>query len=366
MQSEQHPFFKKVSAEQLKLLLKASEVVRFPHEAVIFEEGTTSDALYLILKGRVSFRKRLPSGHMLTVSMSEAGDYFGEIGVLSREPRSLQAEANGETELVRIPNIALLRYLENMPGPVESLLQSIIRHLHQTTRHYIDDMLHQEKMAVVGNMMNSIIHDFKNPFCLISLSAQLLRQQHPDGQTVRLCRNIEEQVDRMVAMAADLSDFSRGEQRLTPVSLDVKTMMEEFQSLNFPFFETENITITVQVPSVKIRGEKGKLLRVFQNLISNAIDAIGEKPNGRVEITGKLLAKERMFEFLLEDNGCGIPESIRYRFFEPFVTFGKSGGTGLGTAIAKSIIDAHGGTIRFQTVTNEGTRFYIALPLAEA
>lgn len=364
METHHHPFFAKVSSEELNRLLAASEVVEFADHAIIFEEGATSDALYLILEGRVSFRKKLPSGHLLTVSLSEAGGYFGEIGVLSEEQRSLQAESYGPSRLLKISGDALKRYLENMPGPMEKLLQSVIRHLHQTTRHYVEDMLHQEKMAVAGSMMNTIIHDFKNPFCLISLSAQLLRQRHPDKETERLCFNIEQQVDRMVEMASELADFSRGQHQLRPEPVLLSEILEEFQTLNFPFFENERIQVKAALPPVRILGEKAKLFRVFQNLIGNAIEAIGDN-QGRVEVNGTVRSEDGLVEITIADNGSGIPEAIRGRFFEPFVTFGKSGGTGLGSAIVKSIIDAHNGEIRFETETGKGTTFFLTLPLAD-
>jgi len=115
---------------------------------------------------------------------------------------------------------------------------------------------------------------------------------------------------------------------------------------------------------VRILGEKAKLFRVFQNLIGNAIEAIGEG-RGHVEIEGTVRGEDGVVEITIKDNGSGIPEAIRGRFFEPFVTFGKSGGTGLGSAIVKSIIDAHNGDIRFETETGKGTAFFVTLPLAD-
>lgn len=363
METHHHPFFAKVSQEELKRLLEASELLDFGDREIIFEEGSVSDSFYLILSGRVSFRKKLATGHLLTVSVSEAGGYFGEIGVLSDEPRALQAEAYGPSQLLKVSGSGLKTYLNNMPGPMENLLRSVIWHLHQTTRHYVEDMLHQEKMAIVGSMMNTIIHDFKNPFCLISLSSQLLRQKHPDKETENLCRNIEKQVDRMVEMAGELAEFSRGESELKTMSIHLPALMTEFQNLNFPFFDNEHIQVDVDLPEVTVIGEKTKLFRVFQNLIGNAIEAIGDEP-GAVRVSGRILRDQHVVEIRISDNGNGIPESIRDRFFEPFVTFGKSEGTGLGSAIVKSIVEAHGGTIRFETETGKGTTFYITLPLA--
>jgi signal transduction histidine kinase len=364
MEAPDHPFFAKVSAAELDYLLKTSELLDFEDREVIFEENTPSDSLYLIIDGKVSFRKKLPSGHLLTVSVSESGGYFGEIGVLSGEDRALQAESYGPSKVLKISRQSIQEYLQNMPGPIESLLQSVIRHLHHTTRHYVEDMLHQEKMAVVGSMMNTIIHDFKNPFCLISLSAQLVRQRHPDPETEKLCLNIEKQVDRMVEMAGELAEFSRGEHKLKTLPIGLQELMDEFRNLNFPFFENESIPIIIDLPEVRIIGEKAKLFRVFQNLIGNAIDAIGDGP-GHVELSGHLQRDQGLIEIRVKDNGNGIPEAIRNRFFEPFVTFGKSEGTGLGTAIVKSIVEAHRGTIRFETATGKGTTFFLTLPLAE-
>lgn len=364
MEIHHHPFFAKVSQDELNRLLTATELKDYKDRGIVFEEGSVSDCLYLIIAGQVTFRKKLPSGHLLTVSVSEAGGYFGEIGVLSGERRSLQAESYGPSKLLKISGKALKAYLENVPGPIETLLQSVIRHLHQTTRHYVEDMLHQEKMAVVGSMMNTIIHDFKNPFCLISLSAQLIRQKHPDKETEKLCRNIEKQVDRMVEMAGELAEFSRGEHQLKSMPVSLSALMEEFRNLNFPFFDDENIPVLVDLPPVRILGEKTKLFRVFQNLIGNAIDAIGDGP-GRVIMKGTVQRDKGLVEITISDNGRGIPDAIQARFFEPFVTFGKSEGTGLGSAIVKSIVEAHGGSIRFETEVARGTTFFITLPLAE-
>ncbi|MEM9227044.1 MAG: HAMP domain-containing sensor histidine kinase, partial [Verrucomicrobiota bacterium] len=111
-----------------------------------------------------------------------------------------------------------------------------------------------------------------------------------------------------------------------------------------------------------VLGEENKLLRVMQNLVGNAIEAFDENENGQVHIF--VHDKESHAEIIISDNGKGIPEEIRHNLFTPFVTYGKSGGTGLGTAIVKSIIDAHQGTIEFETATGAGTTFTITLPKA--
>lgn len=338
-------------------------MLSFQDKSTVFDEGSPADALFLILSGRVAFRKLLPSGDYLTVSFSGVGEHFGEVGVLTREPRSLRAETQGEAVIARISGNALVEYMKTLPGPVDALLQSLIRHLHETTRQYVGDMLHKEKMAVVGSMVNTIIHDFKNPFCLISLSAQILRQKVPDPETAQLCNNIEDQVERMVDMARELAEFSRGETSLNKTRLNLRDLITDFQRLNFPYFDNDRITLSVNVPHVEFFGERAKMLRVIQNLVGNAVDAFGDEP-GTIEISAELLQDEHALELRIKDNGKGIPETIRDRFFDPFVTYGKKEGTGLGSAIAKSIIESHDGSIRFQTETDVGTIFIIRLPRA--
>jgi len=280
---------------------------------------------------------------------------------LTDDPRSLRATADGEIDLLVMPGNILVQYLGQMPGPVDDLLQSVIKHLHDTTRHYIQDMLHQERMAIVGRMTNTIIHDFKNPFCLISLSSQLILQKHPDEETARLCANIDNQVQRMLEMVSELSAFSRGKHTLKRSRFSLRELLDEFQDLNFPYFEDEQISIVMDLPEVELNADKAKLQRVFQNLIDNAMGAMSEE-GGVIEINGQVDDEAKLLEVRVSDHGCGIPEEIRENFFEPFVTHGKSEGTGLGSAIARSIVEAHGGRIRFESEIGQGTTFFITLP----
>jgi signal transduction histidine kinase len=221
-------------------------------------------------------------------------------------------------------------------------------------------MLHQEKMVLVGNMVNSIIHDFKNPFTLISLGAQVLMQRHPDERTRSVCTNMIRQIERMTEMAQEISEFSRGSQTLKLGRVDLRDLAARFRELNEPFFNKDRVRFEIDADPGSVEGEENKLMRVLQNLVVNALDAVEEKPDGQVRV--EMHDRGDHCEIIVADNGRGIPEEIRNHLFEPFVTHGKRRGTGLGTAIVKSIIEAHHGRIRFETATGQGTTFYIVLP----
>lgn len=365
IQLKNHPFFRESDPETVAPLIERAEESTYEQGEVIFREGEPSDWLCLVLEGTVSFAKTLPNGEQRIVSKSSAGRFFGEVGIFTGAPRSLSAIAETRVQLAKIRREELVHFIKNTPGPVEQILGSIINHLHGTTQHYIQDMLHQEKMTVVGKMVSTIIHDFKNPFTLISLGAQMLLTEHQDPKTQKICKNIDDQVRRMVEMANEIIEFSRGDPTLELTEFNLQDLFTRFKELNEPFFHKKNITIEMTTEPVRLTAEPAKLMRVLQNLISNALEAL-EDPDfspsrpGRIVVHGKDCGDT--VEITVADNGNGIPEAIRDTLFQPFTTYGKSRGTGLGTAIVKSLVEAHGGTIRFETESGKGTTFFIHLP----
>lgn len=362
MRLEEHPFFDQLDPRQVVLLIRHTDVLALQGGQMIFDEGAESDCLYLVLDGKVGFSKKIEAGQYRAVSSAGPGSFFGEIGLYTGDARALRATAEDRCLLGRIPKQVVLDLIRNTPGPIHHILENIVTHLHGTTRHYIDDVLQQQKIAIVGSMVNTIIHDFKNPFMIISLGAQVMAQMHDDPQTQKICKNMEAQVNRMVEMAEELSLFAKGSTELKLETVRARSLYSMFKDLNFPFFEHERIRITDEIEDVEFQAEPGKCIRVLQNLVGNAIEAYGEKP-GEIRITAK--KDGAMLLLTIADDAGGIPEPIRNQFFEPFVTHGKSRGTGLGTAIVKNIVLSHRGTIDFETETGKGTTFVLRLPLQQ-
>ncbi len=355
-----HPFLANLPPEDYERLASSAELVSFPSGEIIFPEGSPSDSLWLMLEGRVSFVKSLGDNKERMVSTGEPGGFFGEVGLFTGEPRALSARAQDPVRLARIRRAALLDFIRSTPGPIDSILQSIVRHLHSTTRHYMEHVVRQEKMSVVGQMMNTIIHDFKNPFSLISISAQLMAQFHPDEQSQKLCAQIEKQIQRMVQMADEVNMFSRGQHNLNLAPVAVSTMLHNFRLLNLPYFERPGLEIRLVAEEATILADEPKMQRVLQNLVGNALEALAGRSDGVVTVDGRMLKDS--YELTVTDNANGIPPEIQGRFWEAFVTYGKRNGTGLGSAIVKSLVEAHGGTIRFETQAGRGTVFHVSLP----
>ena len=264
-------------------------------------------------------------------------------------------------KLAKISQPDLLQILSNAKGKVIlNLFAYIISHLRVTTNQYVHQLVHKEKMELVGEMVNTILHDFRSPFTGIQLSSSMLKEMHPDEETQEWCDLISMQIQRMLGMAEEVLEFTKGSTLLYRKSISVAKMLQRFEKLNRVYFQSTQVKFSVQADeNCQIYVDENKLIRVFQNLVGNAVEAF-EKPGGTILITAKLTGD--WTEIAIADNGPGIPDMIREHLFDAFVTHGKRSGTGLGTAIAKSIIDAHGGQIRFKSVPNQGTTFYIKLP----
>ena len=360
MNLSEHSFINSISQERRSAIESEIEVITLEPGDLIFEEGSAPDALYLVLEGLVVFTKRKPDGSRQIISESGEGSFFGEVGVFTGEHRALGAQAHNNVVIGKIPEATVQKIIEDAK-PVRTILESVISHLHNTTNHYLQEVMRTEKLTLVGTMVSSILHDFKNPFSIISLGSHLINQRHGDDpQTAKVCRNIDAQIKRMVDMANDLAAYSRGEGEIEVALISLDRLFEFFKELNAPFFKDPHASVTLSANGVSLHGDASKLLRILQNLISNAIDAI-HQTNKKGEITVTAYDKGNTVELIVSDNGPGIPKEIQNRFFEPFVTLGKSDGTGLGTAIVKSIIDAHNGSINFDT-SDEGTTIKIELP----
>jgi len=360
MKLEEHPFIRSSSEERRAAIADEVERLALKDGEVIFDEDSAPDALFLILAGNVAFTKEKLDGSLKNVSQSGEGSFFGEVGVFTGEHRALGAVALGQCCVARVPEPTVKKIIEDAE-PVRKILESVIHHLKSTTDHYMDEVMRTEKLTLVGTMVSSLLHDFKNPFSIISLGSNIIAQRYKeDPKTAKICESIESQIRRMVNMANDLAAFARGDSQIEIAYVSIDTLFGLFRELNSPFFKDETVRLVMQGNGTSLEGDANKLLRVLQNLISNAIEALHSAGiDGEIEVIAE--ENEKAVTLTLSDNGPGIPESIRNTFFEPFVTEGKTDGTGLGTAIVKSIVDAHHGEIDFET-SARGTTFTIRLP----
>jgi signal transduction histidine kinase len=223
--------------------------------------------------------------------------------------------------------------------------------------------MREERLGILGRMAATIIHDFRGPMQVIQGSAELLALPEENSEKrERHSGIIIQQVDRMANMTQELLDFAKGETRTRRVVLDIEDLLTE---INFQSEELcRNTPVKVDVELKKqfqIWADKEKILRVFMNLIRNAREAMAG--GGEIKISAFLDRVEGIIQ--VSDNGPGVPVELADRLFQPFATFGKPGGTGLGLALSKKIVEEHGGTIQCDSKPGKGTTFTLHLPAGE-
>jgi signal transduction histidine kinase len=223
------------------------------------------------------------------------------------------------------------------------------------------ELLRRERLAAIGQMAGSIVHDLRNPLATISTAAEILnRNGLAPEQRRTLLESQLHSVQRMHSMLRELLDFTRGSYDFKLERHSLATLVERSVQGISSHALRPGIRIENQIsPDLFVKADAEHLRRVFENLLANSVQAMpggGLVSIGAVKLDGKA-------HIDVTDNGPGVPIEIRERLFEPFVSHGKLGGTGLGLAIAQSIVEAHGGTISLKATDAPGADFCIILPL---
>lgn len=226
-----------------------------------------------------------------------------------------------------------------------------------------DELIHSDRLSTIGQMASSIVHDFRTPMSTINLALESLERgkEFTPEKTQQWYRMIRDAIGRMVTMAQELLDFSRGEAHLNKVEIPIEEfvkMLVESVKVNL---EHAHVPLHVANRCTGLaRFDPERLHRAIVNIITNAQDAMPQ--GGELRLTVERY--DHTIRFMVADTGTGIPPEIRDRIFDAFVTAGKKKGTGLGLAITKRIIDQHGGTIEVQSEQNRGTTFTLSIPEA--
>ncbi|MBI5641845.1 MAG: HAMP domain-containing protein [Deltaproteobacteria bacterium] len=235
----------------------------------------------------------------------------------------------------------------------------------------LDDLTHllkTQRMFAWKEVARRIAHEIKNPLTPIKLSAQRLRKKYldkfqEDGNVFDECTTtIIRQVDELKTLVNEFSSFARMPAS-NPSPNDLKEIVNETVSFykagqrNVSFGEVTDSNLPI------LDIDRDQIKRVLINLIDNAIAAVDD--NGEVRVETLYLEELQLARLEVIDNGAGISAEVKQRLFEPYFSTKRSG-TGLGLAIVSNIIADHNGYIRVKDNTPSGTRFVIELPIKAA
>lgn len=222
-----------------------------------------------------------------------------------------------------------------------------------------------ERESAWREMAKQVAHEIKNPLTPMKLSVQYLQKAWQEKSSDweerldRFSKTIIEHIDTLSAIASEFSDFAK-----MPQKKEEKIDLLESIRKSFDLFtDTENISFSLEESSRGphyVLADKNQLIRVFNNLIKNSVQAIGKKRGGKVLISIDRDADRHIIK--VSDNGPGIPEEMVDKIFSPSFTT-KTSGMGLGLALVRSIIHEAGGEISFTSSAAKGTEFIIHLPI---
>jgi signal transduction histidine kinase len=224
------------------------------------------------------------------------------------------------------------------------------------------ELLEAERLATIGRMASSISHDLRHSLAAIVANAEFLCEARLSAdQREELYQEVRIAVNQMTDLIDSLLEFSRTRESLRPSFGSVQDTVEHVvQAIRaHPEFHRVQIAVGHSNNSTGWFDPK-KLERALFNLLVNACEAVNGDA-GRVEIS--LQEVPSGVEIRVADNGRGIPEPIREKLFEPFVSYGKENGTGLGLTVVQKIVQDHGGDITVERTSKEGTIFRLVLPL---
>jgi len=222
-----------------------------------------------------------------------------------------------------------------------------------------------EREGAWREMARQVAHEIKNPLTPMKLSIQYLQKAILNGSpdvkelTSNMALTLIEQIDQLSKIASEFSQFANiGNAKMERI--DLREVVESVTRLYATHPELD-IHFTQSSVTASVMADRVQMNRLLTNLLQNAVEA-GNENDKKVQVKISLEQQENKILLSVEDDAGGIPESMQVNIFTPNFTT-KSSGTGLGLAICKGIVEKANGTIWFSTVEEQGTIFFVELPV---
>lgn len=307
-----------------------------------------------------------------------AEQYRADDGLVLHQGRRVeleeQAQLRGQTHVLKVVKLPVADTFGRVTGILGSAVDV-------TAQRALESQLrHAQMLDAIGQLAGGVANDFNNMLTAILGNLDLVLRQIPPNEALRASlKEAEQAALRAADLVRKLLSFSRRQPlQLEPLDCTrfLKEVSSELQLLSGPTYQ---ILLEAPTDLWTIRGDKTHLRQVLLNLVANAREAMPQGGVIRLEATnvhindhefrGKPHARPGDFvRIRVIDTGRGIPDEVRHRIFEPFITTKTSSehALGLGLAMSYGIIERHSGWIEFTTEKNQGTTFTFFLPREQA
>lgn len=249
------------------------------------------------------------------------------------------------------------RYAMELVRERTAELRSSLEELEQTQM----ELVAKERLAGIGQLASAVGHELRNPLGVLTNVLFLLRSKLARGgpvpdDVVRQLDTADREVTAASLIVSDLLEFARAREPVRE-PVDLPALVDEALSVAPPPTQIAVVRRPLDGLST-LSADRDQLRQVILNLLTNAYQAIGDSGT----VTVGIEQSDGAVQVLVADDGAGMSEETRARLFEPFFTT-KAKGVGLGLAVSRRIVEAHGGQLLCESVLGSGTQFRIVLPM---
>jgi PAS domain S-box-containing protein len=305
-------------------------------------------------------------GAVVSLPIFSEGALIGEFTMYAERPQSFALEERNLLLTIATEFGTALSKLEAQEAArrYASEAAQYSAHLEELVEERSKQLKDAERLTGIGETAAMIGHDLRNPLQGLQYIVDLHKlryermsaEQQSDGdwqKEAQLFSKISEQVFYMDKIVGDLQDYARPigpEPEMVALSILINEVIASLP-------RADHVDIVTDVDNLEVNVDPHLMHRVFANLLLNAMQAMPD--GGKLTISAS--AQDAAVAIAVTDTGVGIPDEMRGKLFSPLMT-GKAKGTGLGLAVVKRIVDAHGGTIDFESEEAKGTTFTVTLP----
>lgn len=342
----------------MPLSVKSQTSIQHPRAMALVQQVPTHQLIQAMPNGVVL----LDSRGIVTEANPEAKRLLGSVLVgqlwrkVIRQSFRPQADDGHEVSLVSGRRVKLdISSLSPSPG------QLIVLTDLSETRALQSRVSHLQRLTAMGKMVASLAHQIRTPLSAAILYAENLDNPNTTAEQIQnFSQKIQSNLSTLEAQVNDMLMYAKSGEQQTLQQLSLVSFCQELEEQLDILAQRKEVTIQYQLPSetIEFLGNQTALLGALKNILMNAIEA---SPAGGVVYVDVQRHKESL-KWVIEDQGAGIPQETLKQIFMPFFTQ-KTNGTGLGLAVAKTVIRAHQGHIQVDSQAGQGSRFIISLPL---
>jgi signal transduction histidine kinase len=374
--------FPGIYTREVEKMISIGEVKEYPPETCLCKEGEVEETFYILLDGAVSVTKTINNEEERLLNTLQAGDFFGEMGLIHEAPRAASVNSVESVQVLEIDKANFNQTLKKMSIVSMAMVREVSQRLRDNDEMAIEDLRQKageladayQQLAELDlarrEFLTTIAHELRTPLTSANGYLQMVQMGMLEGPGLEQALGaISNNITRIIGLTNDIlflqemdlifSDFDEIDLKelLTDLVYDLAGYAEEM-SVIVLLGADEDLPI--------FPGDRKSIERAFRALLDNAIkfslDGGAVKVSLKVE-DGQLIAE-------IEDEGIGIPPENHDKIFERFWRTEEYeghlfGGIGLGLAIAKQVITQHGGELAVKSEPGKGAVFTVSLPVGE-